>query len=973
MDISKCKAYKLIEESNVSDIDSKAYIMEHVKTGAKVLVFENDDDNKVFTIGFRTPPENSTGLPHIMEHSVLCGSKKYPAKDPFIELAKGSLNTFLNAMTFPDKTIYPIASCNDKDFRNLLDVYLDAVFYPNIYSREEIFMQEGWHYELDDAESDINVNGVVYNEMKGAFSSPDDILDRKIFDSLYPDTCYGVESGGDPDFIPDLTYEDFLAFHKKYYHPSNSYIYLYGNADMEDALNYIDEEYLSAFEYKKIDSSIPLQKPFEAVKELTYDYSITEGESLRDNTYLSYNAVIDTSLNKELYVAFQIIEYALLEASGAVLKEALLKNDIGKDVLSTYENGINQPFFSIISKNANEEDKDKFLNVINEVLEDVVNNGFDKKTLRAGINIFEFKYREADFGNYPKGLMYCMQAFDSWLYDGNPVMHIAENETFSLLKNKIDEGYFENLVKEYLIDNKHASIVILRPVTSLTAKKDSELSDKLKDFKNSLSKTEIDELVNRTKHLKEYQETEDSDEILNLLPMLSIEDLEKKSQNFINRVLREDKVSILKHDIFTNGIAYIRLLFDLSKVDTKDLHYVALLRELIGMLDTTNFSYSDLASEINLNSGGISTGTNVYVDALNMPEYTYCFEIKASVLYDKIHFAFGMFKEMLLGTKFEDNERIRELIFMIKSRMQTSLMSAGHSFASLRAVSEVSELGALSEYMNGISFYRFIEDLADDFDEKVDELKQGLKNSLEAILTKENLLVADITAEKSFDENLIELVDDFVENLSDKNQETKTRDFGMCNKNQGFKTSGKVQYVAKGGHFDNKTHPYTGSVQVLKLILGYDYLWNNVRVMGGAYGCFSSFSKYGDAFMVSYRDPNLKNTLDIFDKTFEYLENFNADERTMTKYIIGTIAGVDNPLSPSAKGVRSLTSYMSHISFEMIQKERDEILSTTQDDIRKLSELVKDIMNNANICVLGGEEMIKNDEDLFDSTESLFA
>lgn len=432
MSLKKPDAYELIEERRVEDLNSDGYLLRHRKSGARILLLSNDDNNKVFSVGFRTPPPDSTGVPHILEHSVLCGSKKYPVKDPFVELVKGSLNTFLNAMTYPDKTVYPVASCNDKDFKNLMNVYMDAVFYPNIYVHEEIFRQEGWHYELESPEDDLTINGVVYNEMKGAYSSPEDVLDREIYSSLYPDTAYALESGGDPDVIPSLTYEGFLDFHRKYYHPANSYIYLYGDMDMEERLIWLDEEYLSKFERIEIDSKVELQKPFEKTREIRKKYSVTEEETLENQTYLSYSTVIDTSLNREYYLAFQILEYALLEAPGAPLKQALLDKKIGKDIISSYENGIYQPFFSVIAKNANTSDKEAFLATIRETLEEIVKKGIDRKSLWAGINYFEFKYREADFGSYPKGLMYGLQAYDSWLYDEKqPFMHIEANDTFA--------------------------------------------------------------------------------------------------------------------------------------------------------------------------------------------------------------------------------------------------------------------------------------------------------------------------------------------------------------------------------------------------------------------------------------------------------------------------------------------------------------------------------------------------------------
>ena len=451
MSIKDLQTYEIITEENLSGIQTRGTLLRHKKSGARVLLMENDDPNKVFSIGFRTPPSDSTGVPHIMEHSVLCGSKNFPAKDPFVELVKGSLNTFLNAMTYPDKTVYPVASCNDKDFQNLMHVYMDAVFYPNIYQHEEIFRQEGWSYRLESPEGKLSYNGVVYNEMKGAFSSPESVLDRVVLNTLFPDTSYANESGGDPEEIPKLTYQQFLDFHRTYYHPSNSYIYLYGDMDMGEKLRWLDEEYLSGFEKMDVDSRIKYQEPFEEMVEKRIPYSIASDESLEDNTYLSYNKVIGTSLDRELYLAFQILDYALLSAPGAPLKKALTEAGIGKDIMGSYDNGIYQPIFSVIAKNANLSQKEEFLKVIGEVLQELVKNGIDRKALEAGINYHEFRYREADFGSYPKGLMYGLQILDSWLYDDTkPFIHIDVLDVFEFLKEKLDTGYYENLIQRYL-------------------------------------------------------------------------------------------------------------------------------------------------------------------------------------------------------------------------------------------------------------------------------------------------------------------------------------------------------------------------------------------------------------------------------------------------------------------------------------------------------------------------------------------
>ena len=535
MSIRDLKTYDLIKEEELKGIQSKGYLMRHKKSGARVLLIENDDENKVFSIGFRTPPSDSTGVPHIMEHSVLCGSKNFPAKDQFVELVKGSLNTFLNAMTYPDKTVYPVASCNDKDFQNLMHVYMDAVLYPNIYEHEETFRQEGWSYKLDSADDKLSYNGVVYNEMKGAFSSPEGVLDRVVLNTLFPDTSYANESGGDPEVIPELTYEQFLDFHRTYYHPSNSYIYLYGDMDMEEKLCWLDREYLCHYEKKVVDSEIHLQEAFSEMKELEMPYSIASDESEDENTYLSYNKVIGTSLDRELYLAFEILDYALLSAPGAPLKTALTDAGIGQDIMGSYDNGIYQPIFSVIAKNADADQKDKFIEVIENVLTDIVKNGMDQKALEAGINYHEFRYREADFGNYPKGLMYGLQIMDSWLYDDDkPFIHIEALDTFAFLKKQVGTRYYEDLIQKYLLDNTHGAIVIVKPEKGRTARMDAELDAKLQEYKASLGDEEIREMVSRTKKLEEYQSEPESEEALERIPVLNREDISREIDPIFN-------------------------------------------------------------------------------------------------------------------------------------------------------------------------------------------------------------------------------------------------------------------------------------------------------------------------------------------------------------------------------------------------------------------------------------------------------
>ena len=673
MSIYDLNAYEVIQTEDLSDLKSKGTLLKHKKSGARVLLMENDDENKVFTIGFRTPPSDSTGVPHIMEHSVLCGSKEFPVKDPFVELVKGSLNTFLNAMTYPDKTVYPVASCNDKDFQNLMHVYMDAVFYPNIYQNDKTFRQEGWSYKLDNPDGELTISGVVYNEMKGAFSSPEGVLDRVVLNSLFPDNTYSVESGGDPEVIPELTYERFLDFHRKYYHPSNSYIYLYGDMNMEEKLRWLDEKYLSDFENEPVDSEIHLQKPFTEMKEVVQEYSIASEESEEDNTYLSYNKVIGTTLDEKLYLAFEILDYALLSAPGAPLKKALLDAGVGKDISGSYDNGVYQPIFSVISKNANVEQKEEFVRVIEDTLKDIVKNGINKKALRAGINYHEFRFREADFGNYPRGLMYGLQLFDSWLYDETkPFIHMQAIPTFEFLKEQVETGYFEELIQKYLLDNTHGSIVIIKPERGRTARMDKELADKLQAYKDSLSKEEIDALVKATKELEEYQEEESAPEDLAKIPVLGREDISREIAPIYNKELETSGVKLVHHEVETNGIGYTALLFDLSGIPEEKLPYISILQSVLGIINTKNYEYSELFNEINVHTGGIGTSLELYTDVTKVKEKEFraTFEIKGKALYPKMNVLFSMMREILMESDLGDEKRLKEILAMLKSRLQ---------------------------------------------------------------------------------------------------------------------------------------------------------------------------------------------------------------------------------------------------------------------------------------------------------------
>ena len=970
-ELGQVDAFELVFDEKLEDLKSLGLVFKHKKSGARVIVLSNEDDNKVFSIGFRTPPEDSTGVAHILEHSVLCGSKHFPAKDPFVELVKGSLNTFLNAMTYSDKTIYPVASCNDKDFQNLMHVYLDAVFYPNIYQREEIFKQEGWHYELESEEGELKYNGVVYNEMKGVFSSPEQQLFRVIQQSLFPDTTYGTESGGDPDNIPELTYNQFLDFHKKYYHPSNSYIYLYGDFDVEEKLAWMDANYLSAFEYQSIDSKIQMQPVFDKMREIEADYSVTENESVAEKTYLGYNLVIGTSLDEKLYLAFQILDYVLLSAPGAPLKQALLDAKIGKDILSSYDNGILQPVFSVIAKNTEESKKEEFVNLIHTTLKNIVEKGIDTKALQAAINYFEFKYKEADFGHYPKGLMYGIQILDSWLYDDSkPFIHLKANETFEFMKEQIGSGYYEKLISDYLLHNQHTSLVIVKPQIAMTTKMDQALKQELNEYKAQLSKSDILQLIKQTKGLEEYQETPSTKEELELIPMLAREDIEKKAKPFCNEIKKIDEIQVLHHNIYTNGIGYLKLVFDVGSVPKELIPTLSLLTSVLGYVDTKNYSFLELSNEINIHTGGISSDVNLYSKNAEREEYEAKLEVRTKVLYENIGTALSLIKEMLFSSKLDDEKRLQEIVEELKSRLQMKLNSSGHTVAANRAMSYYSTSAYFNDLIGGLSYYRYMEGLQANFDQEKVELRKNLQELINIIFNKNNVMVS-FTADETGYEVLKKEFASFVTCLPNEINNKEKTILEPISLNEGFKTSGKVQYVARAGNFNAEGYHYTGDLRILKVILSYDYLWNNVRVKGGAYGCMCGFSRDGNGFFTSYRDPNLMETNEIYKKAAEYVEKFTVDERDMTKYIIGTISALDTPLSPSAQGSRSFNAYLCGLSEEDVQKERDEVLCAKQENIRALAGIVKAIIDANYICVIGNETKVQEHVALFQKIENL--
>ncbi|MDO5145976.1 MAG: insulinase family protein [Eubacteriales bacterium] len=970
LNISDLKGYLLKEQKKIEELNGYGYVLYHEKSGARVLLVDNDDDNKVFSIAFRTPPSDDTGVAHILEHSVLCGSEKFPSKDPFVELAKGSLNTFLNAMTYPDKTVYPIASCNAKDYHNLMHVYLDAVFYPNIYKKEEILQQEGWHYEMEDADAELKFNGVVYNEMKGVFSNPDALLERKIQAALLKDTPYAFESGGDPDAIPELTREGFLGFHSKYYHPSNSYIYLYGDVDFQEELAFLDREYLSRFDKKEVDSRIALQQPFAQPMTLEDTYSVSGEEEREDGVFLSYNVVTGDNTDQEEMLALQILEYVLFSMPGAPVQKALIDAGIGKEIDSFFDAGIQQPVFSITAKNVEKGKEAVFRETVEQALREQIQKGLNRKAILSAINNFEFKYREANFGRYPKGLIYGLNFLNTWLYGDERALELSDSLTpLMALKKKVETGYFEELVESRLLKNPHKAFVNLYPEMGKNEKMDEKLKKQLAKVKAGLDKKQLAYLAEQTKKLKAFQETPSTREEVEKIPLLELSDIKKEALPYKNEEGVIGELPVVMHKYHTNGIVYMDFCFDSSELPEELIPYATLLVELFRYMDTEKRSYNELATEINLKIGGISFQTGVYPLLWKKDGFRPFFSIKMKCLEEQVADGMELMEEILFRTKFDDGKRLKEILSELRTKMDSRIPSTGHVYAANRALSYVDPMMQYKDMAEGIDFYEFVKRTDEDFENRQAVLLENLLQASRCIFRKENLTVS-LTGEFSFKSLLEGRFRAFGRKLYEEPCVKSVPVLCPQKKKEGFAAASKVQYVAAAGSFEREGQKYTGALNVLKTIFSYDYLWVNVRVTGGAYGCMCGFSRNGYGYFTSYRDPNLEKTLAVYRGAAEYVRSFDVDDRDMLKYIIGTVSAMDQPLEPSALGERSFLAYLSGMSYEMAQKEREQVLGTNQETIRKLAPYMEALMEADTVCAIGNDKTIR-EADMFDTVRNL--
>lgn len=947
--------FVLVKEDKIAEIQSVAKLWKHEKTGAELLSLENEDENKVFGITFRTPPRDSTGVAHILEHSVLCGSRKYPVKEPFIELLKGSLQTFLNAMTFPDKTCYPLASQNLQDFYNLIDVYMDAVFYPRI--TREIFEQEGWHYELNDPQEELSRKGVVYNEMKGAYSSPDSLLNEYSQQSLFPDTTYGLDSGGHPEHIPELEYEQFIEFHRFYYHPSNARIFFYGDDDPLKRLQIMDE-YLSAFVAIEPGSNIALQTYFEQPKREIKTYAADEDGDAR--ILLTKNWLLDLTTDPDMNIAWQVLEYILIGMSASPLRKALIDSGLGDDIAGTgLESELKQLFFSTGLKGVRPGDEHKVEDLLEKTLEDIVRQGLDPLTVEAGLNTLEFELRENNSGRMPRGLLVMLRSLTTWLYDADPFALLAFEKPLENLKKRLQAGepVFEDLIQRYLLANQHQTTLILHPDFNLAQETEKKEVQELQEIKSRLSAEEIQDLIARTQKLRQMQGRPDSPRDLATIPALKVKDLHPEVKTIPLEVFEDGPLSVFFHDIPTNKILYLDLGIDLHCLAQKYLGYVPLFARALLEMGTEHEDYVSLVQRISRKTGGIHPES--FSSGLQeKPGSAVWLVLRGKATLEQSKDLFKILEDILLYVHFDDQERFRQILLEEKSRQEEMLIPAGHKVVDTRLRSRYTEADWAEEHMNGVSYLFFLRYLVGLIDTDWEQIRDTLLE-MKDDLVNQGCMRANVTVDGQNWKTVQPMLHDFLAKIPEKKVQARTWQAECVPGTEGLTLPAQVNYVGKAFNLFEHGYKFHGSSLVICRYLKTTWLWDRIRVQGGAYGALSLFDRLsGVISFVSYRDPNLSNTIQVYDQTADFLETAELSDEEMQKAIVGAIGDMDRYLLPDARGLTSMYRYLIGETDGSRQKIRDQILSTTRQDFRDFAVQLRKIKEHGLLAVLGSKTSI---------------
>ena len=949
--------FELIKELNIRELNIFARFFRHRKTGAELLSLEASDENKVFGVTFRTPPSNSTGLPHIMEHAVLCGSDKYPLKEPFVELLKGSLNTFLNAFTFPDKTCYPVASQNLQDFYNLIDVYVDAVFHPLI--PPHILEQEGWHYELDSPTGEMSYKGVVFNEMKGAYSDPENILSRYARQSLFPGTPYGFDSGGDPEDIPDLTYGQFKRFHERYYHPSNARIFFYGDDDPQERLRLMDG-YLNEFEASPVDSAIPLQTPSKSYGRLDIAYDPGEGED-EAKAMLVVNWLLPETSDPQLTLALQILTHILLGTPASPLRKALIESGLGEDLAGDgLESHLRQMTFSTGLKGIKPKDGEKVENLIFDTLGSLVSEGIDPETVAASMNTIEFVLRESNTGAFPRGLTYMLRSLTTWLYDADPLSPLAFEDPLTAIKTSLesDGRYFERLIREHLVVNVQRTVVTLQPEAGLRARQEAEEKARLATIQSEMSTEEIHTIYENTQRLKQIQETPDPPEALATIPNLLLEDLEKGNKLIPLSISELAGIKLYTHNLFTNGILYLDLGLDLHTLPGELLPYVPLFGRALFEIGTESQDFVRLSQRIGRYTGGIYARPWISMSEGGDQSAAWLF-LRGKSTVERAGELMDILRDVLLTVNLDNQERFRQMVLEAKASREASLVSGGHIVVNTRLRGRFDEAGWANEKIGGVDYLFFLRDLAQavekDWTAVLDKLHQ-----VHEILVNKNAIVANVTLDDNNVDVIKPLLAGLFENLPSKPVSQHTWSPVVGSADEGMTIPAQVNYVGKGANLYKSGYQQHGSINVINKYLQTTWLWERVRVQGGAYGGFSVFDRRSGVFTyISYRDPNLLSTLESFDRSADFLRQLDLSEGELTKSIVGSIGDMDAYQLPDAKGFTSLTRHLCGDTDERRQQWREQILSTSVDDFKAFADVLEGVKENGQVVILGSQEALE--------------
>lgn len=954
--------FKIAGEKSSKETGSTIVSYVHERSGAQLIHLKNQDQHMAFGIGFRTPPEDSSGVAHILEHSVLSGSRKFKTREPFMELLKSSMNTFLNAMTYADMTIYPVSSMNRKDLKNLIDVYMDSVLFPIIHEKKEIFLQEGWHYHILSEEEPITYNGVVYNEMRGAYSSPETNVAVQVGRALNAGTTYDHESGGYPYDIPSLSYEALKAFHKKYYHPSNSLIYLYGDVDLDELLAMLDQEYLSHFERRPADSALVLKDPEPGLRQLDFSYPADATQTPLGHSYLSYAVSLGRADSVTDYFANMVLNEILIHSESSPLKKALLDRQLGEDFMGLSSDTYYLDF-GLAVKNASDSRLGEFVEVMESTLKKLSDDGIDEKLLLASLNRTEFRLREAR-GSL-KGIIYFIKAMSAWRYDIDPSAYLDFEEPFRLFREQMNKGYFEKLIRERILENPAKITAVHRPQAGYFSLLDQEVQEKLQALRASLTKEQLAELIRDNQELLRFQMTEDTKEDKASIPHLEKSDIDRKIPSIEEDEKGEGESDLLWHPFASSDISYLTASFSMAALRQEDLVWAGYLSAIMSITDTEHYTYSELNNEINIYTSGLHLAPVVYKKLEDPDRYDPRFNVMTSAMGDYYPKMFEFMGEVLLRTDFSNTGRLREIFMMLRSNMEADFDYHGHELAMRRVASYFSQPSRYQEELGGVTLYDHLNRLVKNFDDQAEMVRHNLERVAKLIFSSRGLTVS-LTGEAERKDELIRAAREFIQALPQSgSDDAPPVVFNLTAQKEALTSASGVQYVAKGYNIKKLGYEYTGQMTVLSSILSMDYLHNAVRARGGAYGAGISIEPSGNAVTYSYRDPNLKATVEAYDGMADFLHNLVLDEEDVKNYIIGSMTRFNPPLTASDINSLVLARRFSGSSKAEVEKRMAQAIATTKQDIMAKARMIDELMKKEYLCVVGNQARIEAEKDLF--------